>query len=690
MKPLNSVCPLDCPAACALEIKLNNDGSIHTIAGDKSHDFTAGVICKKVKNFKKRLDNPNRLTKALKRVGKKGSAADGTNRFEEIEIGEALAILGQKFQQIKEEYGSESLWPYHYAGTMGWCSRDGIHRLSHRFGLSKMKGSFCINMGNAGWNAGFGRVLGVDPLECYKAKQVIIWGQNPQVTQIPLMAHLIKARQQTGVKLIGVDVYQSETMDICDEAYIIHPGSDGALALGMMHYILAQNWQDDAYLQKYTDFNQETRLAIEEWPLERTAARTGLSAAQIIKFATDYAQNPQTILRAGYGLTRRRSGASNLHAISCLPALLGHWQHEGGGAFWSLSGHYDGLSREMFSGTHLGKAGRELDQSLIGAILNGDKQALKGGGPVKAMLIQNTNPVNVAAQTELVKKGFLREDLFTCVHEQFMTDTAKYADLVIPATAFIEHDDIYSQGGWHWLHIAPKLREPLGDCIENHELVNYLARYLGAEEDDFNRSSKAHIQHFLDLNNLGSFDDFVAKKGQSFALPFEEQHFLNGFHHKDKLFHFHPDWSAQGYNHKDMKKAPYAMEDFADSQKEYPYRLVVPPKMDRLNSTFSEITSGSEKGQSQPVAYIGKELAEAKGFKGQEALITLFNGEGRLTLKAVISEKAKNKTIIIEGVFPRHCFEEGHTNDLITMQPAPPNDGLIIHDIAVDFLVKEC
>ncbi len=689
MAILNSVCPLDCSAACALNFRLNDDKTVKAISGDRAHPFTAGVICKKVKNFKERLDSPYRLTKALKRVGKKGSGEDGTNRFEEIELAEALDILGQEFKKTMEEYGPESIWPYRYAGTMGWSSRDGINRLSQRFGFSEMKGSFCINMGNAGWKAGIGGFLGIDPLECYKADQILIWGQNTAVTQIPLMAHFLKARQQNNTKLIAIDVYMTPTLEACDEAYIIHPGSDAALALGMMNYILNQNWHDENYLQKYTDFNNHTIEAIQEWDLDKTAQKTSLSKEEIIRLATHYAQTPKTILRAGYGLTRRKSGASNLHAISCLPALVGHWQHEGGGAFWVKSGHYDALKRDIFLGKDLGKAGRLLDQSLIGAILNGDEKALKGNTPIKAMLIQNTNPVNVAANTSLVRKGFLRKDLFTCVHELFMTDTAKYADLIIPATSFIEHDDIYSQGGWHWLHIGPQLRGAPGDCIENHELVNHIARYLGAKDETFMRSSKEGIQYFLDQCNLGDFDDIVAQKGILFDRSFEDQHFLNGFAHKDGLFHFHPNWSEQGYNHSQMKNKPYVMEDFADEDQKYPYRLVLPPKIDRLNSTFSEIASGVAKGQTEPIAFISADLARLKKFRTDQEDIIIFNGQGCVHIKAQISEKAKNNTIIIEGIYPKSFYEEGHPNDLVYHKPAPPNDGLAVHDIAVDFLIKE-
>lgn len=684
MTTLPSVCPLDCPAACSLDFRLDENGQVKSISGNKDHQFTAGVICKKVKNFKERLDSPKRIMKALKRVGAKGSAPDGGNQFVEIELDEALDILVSQFKEVMEKYGAESVWPYNYAGTMGWCQRDGIKRLAHQFGMSKMKGTFCITAGNAGWNAGFGKALGIDPLECYKADQIIIWGHNTQVTQIPLMAHFLKAKAQNQTKLIVVDVYETPTMKKADKGYIIKPGSDGALALGMMNIIFEKGLHDADYLKKYTDFDKIDANIFKEWPIDRVAQVTGLSEVEIMELTLTYAQTPKTILRLGYGLTRRRSGAVNLHAVSCLPAVVGHWQYEGSGAFWSQSGHFAHLEKSVFSGDYLGETGRELDNSRIGKVLTGDKEALKHGGPVMAMIIQNTNPAVVAANTDLVRQGFMREDLFTCVHEQFMTDTARYADLIIPATNFIEHDDIYSQGGWRWLHIGPQLRQALGDAIENHELINHLARGLGATDDSFKRSAKEQIQYFLDQNSLGDFDAFVTKRGCEFKRDYDDEHFLNGYPTDDGKFHFAPDWQKIGYNFAGLKSEPQTIESHADKS-EYNYQLVIPPKEDRLNSTFSEVHSGENKGQSMPVAMVSQTTLNHKGYRYDFGLITLMNKQGKVKLPFIVNNNVAENLIVIEGIYPKSAYLEGYPNDLLPDAPTLPNDGLCVHDIAVDF-----
>ncbi|MFV0432010.1 MAG: molybdopterin-dependent oxidoreductase [Alphaproteobacteria bacterium] len=682
-----SVCPLDCPAACSLDIRLDDGGKVKSISGNKEHPFTKGVICKKVKNFDSRLDSPYRLTKPLKRVGAKGIGAGGGNHFVEISLDEALDILSQRFKETIEQYGAESIWPFYYAGTMGWCQRDGINRLNHRFGFSQMKGTYCISVGNAGFKAGVGAALGVDPLECFDAKQIIIWGQNTQVTQLPLMAHFLKARAENNSKIIVIDVYETPTMKLADKGYIIKPGSDGALAMGMMNIILEQGLHDIEYLKKYSDFEQINPKIFQEWTLAKTANATGLSKQDIMELTLNYANEPQSLLRLGYGLTRRRGGAVNLHAISCLPVMLGHYKHKGGGALWSLSGHFSHLDKSEFSGSSLGDTGRVLDQSAIGKILAGDKKALKNGGEVKAMLIQNTNPVNVAAHTELVRKGLLREDLFTCVHELFMTDTAKYADLIIPATGFIEHDDIYSQGGWHWLHIAPKIRDGLGDSIENHELVNHLARSLGANDESFQRSAKEQIQTFLSRNNLGDFDDIVKKRGIDFALSFDDAHFLNGYPTGDKKFHFAPNWQQQGDSYQELKAQPDAPLNHSDIQKE-PFGLIIPPREEFLNSTFSENYQNLKKGKLQPIAMLSRQTLSKKESELTQGLIVLSNHQGKVELPFELNDKIAEDLIVIEGIFPRSAYKKGYPNDLMYDASALPNDGLCVHDIAVDFLIK--
>ncbi len=685
-----TACPLDCAATCALSVDLNQDGTIRNISGDKDHPFTAGVICKKVKNYKDLADSPLRLTKPLKRIGKKGSGKDGANQFEEISLNEALDILTNKFRNIRDKYGPESLWILEYAGTMGWVQRRGIHRLCKAFGISDMKASYCVAMTSAAYLAGVGAAKGSDNLECYDAKQILIWGRNPYVTQLPLMSHFLAARKNNNAKIIVIDVYESQTAKLADEFYCIKPGSDGALALGMMRIILENNWQDDEYLKQYTDFDSSILNALQKYTLEHTAAETGLSQDQILKLTHDYAHTPQTLMDLGFGFTRRRSGAMNMHAVTCLPALTGHWKYKGGGMLWSNAGLYG----EHFNDAIL-KGGdfnnpqipRALDQSLIGKVLARDKAALLGGKPIYGLITQSINPLAVGAKTDLAIQGFLREDLFTCVHDQFLTETARYADLVIPATNFLEHDDMYSVGGWHHMHAVKKIRNGPAHAIENHELINHLGRALGSNEPSFQRSAKEQLDLMLKESGKPNFETLHQQKGYTIKQSFEETHFLNGFPNNDGLFHFKADWAAQGASADDLVNLqPSTVKDLADFHPEYPFRLIIPPKEDRLNSTFALVKTGEGKGQSMPKAYIHPSALAQKGITANKGQIEIFNDQAKTIVDFEVMEKMNPLTIVIEGVFDKKAFSGCSTpNALIYDDEALPAGGLCVHDIAVDY-----
>ncbi len=690
MANLYSACPLDCSATCSLSVSLNQDGTIKNISGDKNHPFTAGVICKKVKNYKDIADSSLRLTKPLKRIGKKGSGKNGANQFEEITLSEALNILTDNFQRIIDTYGAESLWILEYAGTMGWVQRRGIHRLCKAFGISDMKASYCVPMANAAYLAGIGAAKGSDSLESYDAKQILIWGRNSYVTNLPLLSHFLAARKNNSSKIIVIDIYENQTAKLADEFYCIRPGSDGALALGMMRIILENNWQDDAYLARYTDFDSSITDALQEYTLERTASETGLSRDQILKLTRDYADEPQTLMDLGFGFTRRRSGAMNMHAITCLPALTGHWKHKGGGMLWSNMGlyaeHFDDaiLKGEDFSNP---KAPRALDQSLVGKILAGDQTALQGGKPVYGLITQSTNPLAVGARADLAIQGFLREDLFTCVHDQFLTETARYADLVIPATNFLEHDDIYSVGGWRHMHAVKKLRNGPKHAIENHELINHLGRALGSNEPSFHRSAKEQLDLMLKNSGKPDFNTLNQQKGYTIKQSFEEGHFLDGFPSSDGLFHFKADWNAQGATAHDLlNHRPSTVKDHADFHPKYPYRLIVPPKEDRLNSTFAAVKTGEGKGQSMPKAYIHPRALKQKGITATAGQMEIFNDQAKVIVDFKAMENMNPLAIIIEGIFDKKAFNGCSTpNALVYDDEALPDGGLCVHDIAVDW-----
>ena len=430
---------------------------IGRVRGAEDNAYTAGVICAKVARYAERVHHPDRLTHPLRRTGAKGSG-----QFAPISWDDALDLVAERFTHVEQTHGSEAVWPYLYAGTMGYVMRDGIHRLRHAKKYSGFFSTICVNPAWTGFIAGTGKLAGPDPREMAKSDLVVIWGTNAVNTQVNVMTHATRARKERGAKIAVIDVYMNGTMRQADLPVLIRPGTDGALACAVMHCLFRDGKADWDYLERYTDAPHELAAHVRSRDPHWAARITGCPVETIEAFARLIGENTRTYFRLGYGFSRSRNGAINMHAASCIAAVTGAWQHEGGGAFHN-NGAIFHLNTSLIEGGDMRDASiRMLDQSRIGQILTGDEDALRGGPPVDAMLIQNTNPVAVAPDQEVVKRGFAREDLFVCVHEQFMTDTAKMADIVLPATMFVEHDDFYTAGGSQYILLGPKLIDPPG------------------------------------------------------------------------------------------------------------------------------------------------------------------------------------------------------------------------------------
>ena len=494
----HSVCPHDCPSVCALDVEVIGGKRIGRIHGARDQTYTAGVVCAKVARYWERIHHPDRLTQPFRRVGPKGSG-----QFAPIGWDEALDRVAGNFLSVERELGPEGVWPYFYAGTMGLVMRDGIERLTHAKRYSRFHGTICVGVAWPGYVAGTGKLMGADPREMAKSDCVVIWGTNAVATQVNVMTHAIRARKERSAKIVAIDIYETETMRQADLALCVRPGTDGALACAVMHILFRDGWADWDYLTRYTDAPHELEAHAQARDPAWASAITGVGVAQIEEFAALIGRSKRSFFRLGYGFSRQRNGAVNLHAALCIPAVTGAWAHEGGGAFHSNSGVYK-LQKTMIEGLDVRDLSvRRLDQSRVGAILSGDAEALKGGPAVRAMLIQNTNPLAVAPHQEKVRRGFSREDLFTCVHEQFMTDTARYADIVLPATMFLEHDDIYTAGGHQHLQFAPKVIDPPEGCRSNHEVIAALARRVGAEHPAFSMSPREIIDWTLRESGSG-------------------------------------------------------------------------------------------------------------------------------------------------------------------------------------------
>src|SRR6202012_1168681 len=372
---------------------------------------------------------------------------------------------------------------------------------------------------------------------------VVIWGTNPVNTQVNVMTHASRARKERGAKIAAIDVYNNETMKQADIRILLRPGTDGAFACGVMHVLFREGLADRDYLARYTDCPDELEAHLKTRTPEWASAISGVPVAEIEAVARTIASTERTFFRLGYGFTRSRNGAAQMHAALCIPAVTGAWQYEGGGAFFNNFAIWKFNESIIEAHEAIDPKIRQLDQSKIGRILTGDATALKNGPPVQAMLIQNTNPMTVAPEQALVRQGFARSDLFTVVHEQFMTETAMMADLVLPATMFMEHDDLYYGGGHPHISVGAKLIEPPGECRSNHEVLRGLSQRLKISHPGFEMSPRELIDATLKLSGHGDIAGLEADMWRDLQPDFRTSHYLDGFAHADKKFHFKADWA---------------------------------------------------------------------------------------------------------------------------------------------------
>jgi len=595
-----SACPHDCPSTCALEVEVLDEHTIGRVYGAKDNDYTAGVICAKVARYSERVHHPDRLGKPLRRVGDKGVGRDA---FEPISWDDALDLVAGNMQAVMNEYGAEAIWPYHFAGTMGLIQRDGLDRLRNTLGTSRQHATFCTTLPDAGWTVGIGEKCGTDPREMKHSDLIVVWGGNPVNTQVNVMHHVAHARRHNGAKFVVVDAYRTRTADKADLHVMVKPGTDGALACAVMHVLFKEDFADREYLARYTDFTADFERYLDTRTPQWAENITGVPASTIVEFARLYGRSRSAYIRAGYGFARSRNGAVNMHAVTCLPAITGTWQHAGGGGLYGNATIYP-IDDTLIKGLdRLQPDTRLLDQSRIGEVLCGNPNDLQNGPPIKSLFIQNTNPVVVAPDTNRVLKGFRRDDLFTCVHEQFMTETAAMADVVLPATMFLEHDDIYKASGHTYLQVTRKLITPYQQCRSNHWVLAELARRLGLEHQGFDLSEWELIDKTLSLSKLPGADELADKRWHDCAMPAEQGRFQDGFSTPDGRFHFKPDWSRVGPHSAGMPQYPDYWEAIDLGSDQYPYRLVAAPARQFLNTSFTE-TPSARKMEKNPAVRI--------------------------------------------------------------------------------------
>ena len=678
----HSACPHDCPSTCALEVELIDERTIGRVRGARDNAYTDGVICAKVARYAERIHHPARLLEPLVRRG-----AKGWGEFASASWDAALDLVAEKFLAAESRYGAQAVWPYYYAGTMGLVMRDGINRLRHAKKYSGFFSTICVNPAWTGYIAGTGRLAGPDPREMAKSDLVVIWGTNAVNTQVNVMTHAVRARKDRGANIVAVDVYMNGTMEQADLPVLVRPGTDAALACAVMHCLFRDGKTDRDYLERYTDVPAELEAHVRERSPAWASGITGCDVETIEAFARLVGERKRAYFRLGYGFSRSRNGAVNMHAASCIAAVTGAWRYEGGGAFHNNGDIYH-WNKTMTEGLDVrDSAVRVLDQSRIGPILDGEAEGLAHGPPVTALFIQNTNPVSVAPEQTRVKRGFAREDLFTCVHEHFMTETAKMADVVLPATMFMEHDDIYQGGGHQYIILGPKLIEPPGQCRSNHEVVCALAARVGARHPGFTMTARELIDWTLIKSGWGTLAELEEKHWIDCQPDFATAHYLDGFAWPDRKFRFKPDWPTVPFPRpgrpvgpfRTMPGLPDHWNAIEEADPEHPFRLATSPARSFLNSTFTE-TPTSQLTEQRPHVMIHPDDAAALGIAHGDKVV-LGNRRGEVRLHATVFAGVRRGVLIAESVFPNASFEDGRgINTLTGADCIAPFGGAAFHD----------
>jgi molybdopterin guanine dinucleotide-containing S/N-oxide reductase-like protein len=513
---VHSVCSHDCPDSCAVLVSVDSNGRAVKVQGDPSQPVTQGFLCGKVAKYLDRVYSPERILHPLRRrVGvPKGPLARGAEHdaFERVSWDAALDAIASRLQQISDTHGPESILPYSYAGTMGLLGYGSMdRRFFHRLGASQLDRTICSEAGGTGWNLVYGKKLSLATEDFRFAKLIIAWGANIHGNNIHLWPFVEQARRK-GARLIVIDPYRTRTAALADWHIAIRPGTDGALALGLMHVILREGLEDRAYIAEMTHGFDALAERVSDYTPDRVAEWTGMTPGEIEQLGREYARTRPAAIRMNYGVQRTENGGTTVRAISMLPALVGAWKHRGGGAQLSTSGAFEwnktAIERpDLAQASSLKRLARVVNMCSLGQALTelgqGSESNPQDGPPVHALFVYNSNPGAVAPNRNAVRRGLMRHDLFTVVHELFFNDTTDYADFILPATTFLEHTDIQGAYGHYFVQMSHQAIAPLGESRPNVWLFSQLAERMGFAEDCFRDTPEQMIRQALSVGDDG-------------------------------------------------------------------------------------------------------------------------------------------------------------------------------------------
>jgi anaerobic selenocysteine-containing dehydrogenase len=675
---VKAACPHDCPDTCAMEITVEKGVAVDVRGA--AMPFTDGTLCTKVARYLDRTYSKERVLHPLRRVGPKGS---GKGRLERISWDEALDDIAARFRAIAAE-DPQQILPCSYAGTMGmlqYASMD--RRFFHRLGASLLERTLCSSAGKAGMQVTLGGAVGTDPERFDEAKLILIWGSNPIVSNLHLWSRCQEAKRR-GAKLVAIDPWRSQTAEKCHQHIRVLPGTDGALALGMMHVIIGEGRMDRDYVERHTLGFDALAERVKEYPPEKVARLCGITVEEVVNLAREYAAVKPAAIRVNYGLQRHAGGGMAVRTIACLPALVGAWRDPAGGVVLSTAGFYDFDHKALERPDLIRGTPRTINQSALGDAL------LSAQPPVKATFVYNNNPVAVCPDSSKVIAGFSRPDLFTVVHEIFFTDTCDYADIVLPATTQLEHYDVHKSYGHLYVVANNPAIAPLGEAKPNIEVFRLLAKRMGFDDPCFDDSDEEVCRQALRSANprMAGIDWETAKEEgwQRLAVPERFAPFAEGGFPT-------PSGKCEFYSETAKKMGLDPLPTYipprenVDSNpglaKRYPLAFISPPCRNFLNSSFANLpfALASEK---EPRLDIHPDDARAREIRTGDR-VRVFNDRGSFTLKAAVSDRARPGVVVAPSVWWKKLSPDGrNANDVTSQALADMGGAATFYDCLVE------
>ena len=668
--PVRGACPHDCPDTCALLTTVENGRAVR-VQGNPAHRHTDGVLCAKVSKYAERTHHPERILTPLMRTGPKGSG-----QFTPVSWDEALAGIAARLGKIAAR-DPQAILPYSYAGTMGLVQGESMdRRFFHRLGASQLARTICATAGGEGLVHTLGGKVGMRVEFFAESRLIVIWGSNSIGSNLHFWRYAQQAKR-AGARLVCIDPRRTETADKCHEHLQLLPGTDAALALALMHELIVHDWLDHDYIARYTQGWEALRARALQWPPERAAAVCGLPVAQIRQLAQDWGTTQPAAIRLNYGVQRAHGGANAVRAVACLPALTGAWRHRAGGLLLSSSGAFP-VQRAALQRPDLlaGRTPRTINMVTIGDDLL--RPASPTFGPkIEALVVYNSNPVAVAPDSAKVVQGFAREDLFTVVLEHFQTDTADWADYILPATTQLEHWDVHLAYGHTDVLLNRPAIAPQGQARSNAQIFRDLARHMGFTEPCFEDSDEQ-----LCRQAYGEAVDFERLLAQGFVtLPGPEAPFAQGgFPTPSGRCEFHsPRLAARGLD----PLPDYVPNHEAPGQSpQYPLAMISPPARNFLNSSFVNVQSLRDI-EGRPLLEIHPQDAAARGI-ADGSVVRVFNDRGSHACHAVVCERARPGVVNGLGIWWRKLGLDGtNVNQLTSQALTDLGEGPTFYDCAV-------